>query len=181
MISNELDSLDGGQQFESHLAYYLRVFEVYDVNDYGHDHGRLGNLRRDLQRASDTSENDEKGEFMEKNEESGREKGKTASGIDENLAGLLCYLCGFVTGIIFMLIEKDNRFIRFHALQSIFVSVGIIILNWFLNLIPLLGFIISFFIMLGAFVLWIVLMTKAYQGQRYKLPIIGDMVEKQLK
>lgn len=118
---------------------------------------------------------------MDRHEQSGREKGTTSSGMDENLAGVLCYLCGFITGIIFMVIEKENRFVRFHALQSIFVSAAIIILNLVINPIPILGLIISIFIMLAAFVLWIVLMMKAYQGQWFKLPIIGDMAEKQLK
>jgi len=107
-------------------------------------------------------------------------KGKTASGLDENLAGLLCYVFGFITGVIFLLIEKDNRFVRFHALQSIFVSVAIFVLNIALNLIPFLGFLLSSLLMIAALVVWIVLMVKAYQGQRFKLPIIGDMVEKQM-
>lgn len=108
-------------------------------------------------------------------------KGKTDSGLDQNLAGLLCYLFGLVTGIIFMLIEKENRFVRFHALQSIFVSVALIIVNTLLNFVPLLGFILSFFVTLGAFILWIFLMMKAYQGHMFKLSIFGDMAEKQLK
>lgn len=118
---------------------------------------------------------------MERNEQTERAKSKTSSGLDENIAGLLCYLCGFVTGIIFILIEKENRFVRFHALQSMFISAAVIILNLILNLIPLLGLIVGFFIMLAAFALWIVLMVKAYQGHWFKLPIIGDMAEKYLK
>jgi len=108
-------------------------------------------------------------------------QGKTSSGLDENVAGLLCYVFGIVTGVIFMLIEKENRFVRFHALQSIFVSAAIIVLNIAVNLVPLLGMLISFLLSAAAFILWIVLMVKAYQGQMFKLPIIGDMAEKQLK
>jgi uncharacterized membrane protein len=118
---------------------------------------------------------------LESNDEPKTAKGKTESGLDANIAGLLCYFFGFITGIIFLLIEKENRFVRFHALQSIFVSAAIIALNIVLNVIPLLGLLLSFIVMAAAFILWIILMVKAYQGQWFKLPIIGEMVEKQLK
>jgi len=49
-------------------------------------------------------------------------KSKTALGIDENIEGLLCYVLGFITGILFLVLEKDNKFIRFHAMQSIVTS-----------------------------------------------------------
>jgi uncharacterized membrane protein len=106
---------------------------------------------------------------------------KTSSGMDENLAGLLSYLVGFVTGIIFLLIEKESRFVRFHALQSIFVFVALFVLNIVLSFIPFIGWAISLIIAPLSFVLWIVLMIQAYQGKLFKLPIIGDMVEKQLE
>lgn len=108
-------------------------------------------------------------------------KGKTSSGLDENLAGLLCYLFGVITGIIFLLIEKDNRFVRFHALQSIFTFAAIMLFIMIINIIPLLGFLISMLMAPFSMVLWIFLMVKAYQGKWFKLPIIGDLVEKQLK
>ena len=105
----------------------------------------------------------------------------TGSGLDQNLAGLLCYLLGFITGIIFLLIEKDNRFVKFHALQSIFISVAIFIVNMVLSVIPLIGWLVSLLMSPLILILWIVLMMKAYQGKMFKLPIIGDMVEKQMK
>lgn len=108
-------------------------------------------------------------------------KGKTASGLDENLAGLLCYLFAFVTGIIFLLIEKENRFIRFHALQSIFTFAAIFVVSIVLNVIPLLGLIVSILLAPLSLILWIVLMVKAYQGKWFKLPLVGDLAEKQLK
>lgn len=108
------------------------------------------------------------------------EKKKTSSGMDENVAGLLCYLVGFITGIIFLVIEKENRFVRFHALQSIFVFVGIFILSTVLSFIPLIGWAIGLLISPLTLVLWILLMYQAYSGKWFKLPIIGDMVEKQL-
>jgi uncharacterized membrane protein len=112
-----------------------------------------------------------------------------AAGLQDNLAGALCYLGSFITGIIFLAIApyNQNRFIRFHAFQSIFFAVAwfafwmanmilTMILPWSLTVVlSMLGLVVW----LGGFVLWIVLMLKAYQGQRFKLPIIGDMAEKQ--
>lgn len=102
---------------------------------------------------------------------------KTSTGLDENVAGLLCYLVGWITGIIFVLIEQENRFIRFHAIQSIIVfgscSVASAILSW----IPFIGIFFGAVIGILAFVLWIVLMVKAYQGTKYKLPVAGDLAE----
>lgn len=108
-------------------------------------------------------------------------KGKTSNGLDENLAGLLCYLFGFITGIIFLLIEKDNRFVRFHALQSIFTFAALFVVSMVINVIPLLGLLVSILLMPVSLILWIVLMVKAYQGKWFKLPVIGDLAEKQLK
>lgn len=108
------------------------------------------------------------------------EIGKTSSGMDANLAGLLCYALTFVTGIIFLLIEKDNRFVRFHAFQSIFTFGGLFVASLVLNIIPLLGLLISLLLMPVWLILWIVMMVKAYQGKWFKLPIVGDLAEKQL-
>lgn len=107
--------------------------------------------------------------------------GKTASGLDAPLAGLLCYLLGFVSGIIFLLIEKENRYVRFHALQSIFTFGALFIVGTVINVIPLLGLLINILMMPISMILWIFLMVKAYQGKWFKLPIVGDLAEKQLK
>ena len=103
---------------------------------------------------------------------------KTSTGLAENVAGLLCYVLGWITGIIFLLLEKENKFVRFHAFQSIYVfgvlTIASIILGW----IPVLGFLLSSVISIIGFILWIVLMIKAYQGYKYKLPWAGDFAEK---
>ncbi len=103
---------------------------------------------------------------------------KTSTGLEENIAGLLCYVLGWVSGLILYLIETENRFVRFHAVQSIIVfgiiNIIIIIFGW----IPWFGWVVSSFIGGLAFVLWVVLMYKAYQGTMYKLPISGDLAEK---
>nr|WP_255647946.1 DUF4870 domain-containing protein [Pseudalkalibacillus hwajinpoensis] len=106
---------------------------------------------------------------------------KTSSGLEENVAGLLAYVLGFVTGIIFLLIEKENKFVRFHAMQSIVVFGAFFIASLVLNVIPVIGTIVSVLILPPlSLIVWIVLMVKAYQGNRYKLPVAGDFSEKQL-
>lgn len=108
------------------------------------------------------------------------EKAKTSLGITENLEALLCYALGWITGLIFLLVEKDNAFVRFHALQSL-VTFGVLhVAAMVIVIIPFLGVLISMLISIGAFILWIVMMIKAYKGERYKLPVVGDFVEKQL-
>lgn len=103
---------------------------------------------------------------------------KTSTGLDENVAGLLCYVVGWITGLVFILIEKENKFVRFHAVQSIIVfgilTLASIVIRW----IPIIGWVIGWLIGVLAVVLWIVLMAKAYQGEKYKLPWAGDLAEK---
>ena len=105
---------------------------------------------------------------------------KTSTGLEANVAGLLCYVLGWISGLVFILIEKENKFVRFHAMQSIIVfgvlSVASIVLRW----IPFLGLVIVPLIGLLGLVLWIVLMVKAYQGEKYKLPWAGNLAEKQV-
>ena len=109
-------------------------------------------------------------------------KAKTSMNLDENVAGALCYVLGWVTGIIFYIMEKDNKFVRFHAMQSIIVFLPLFIIigifQWTLWFIPFVGWVISWLIGILGFILWLVLMLKAYQGEKFKLPVVGDMAEK---
>jgi uncharacterized membrane protein len=109
--------------------------------------------------------------------------GSTTS-LEPNIAGFLCYLFGWITGLIFILIEKENKFVRFHAMQSI-VTFGALTVVWIVLSIlkAVVGLDALFWILQGiawilGLVLWIVLMVKAYQGERCKLPIAGDIAEK---
>jgi len=103
---------------------------------------------------------------------------KSSTGLDENVAGLLCYVLGWISGLVFVLIEHNSKFVRFHAMQSICVfgaiTVAMIILGW----IPFIGFAISVIIYIIGFILWVFLMIKAYQGVKYKLPWSGNFAEK---
>lgn len=108
-----------------------------------------------------------------------KDLGKTSLGIDANIAGLLCYLGGFITGILFYVLEKQNRFVRFHAMQSIVAFGGLLVLQIAVGFLPFLGFILPL-ISLASFILWVLLMIKAYQGEMFKLPVLGDLAEKQI-
>jgi uncharacterized membrane protein len=109
---------------------------------------------------------------------------KTSTGLEANVAGLLCYVLGWVSGLVFILIEKENKFVRFHAVQSIVVFGGLTIIQ---IVISILGIIIPFFFVLTyivwllGVVLWIVLMVKAYQGTMFKLPWAGNFAEEKTK
>ncbi|HTN26385.1 MAG TPA: DUF4870 domain-containing protein [Burkholderiales bacterium] len=105
---------------------------------------------------------------------------KTSSGMDQNVAGLLCYVAGWITGLIFFLIEKENRFVRFHAMQSIITFGGLTVLSIALGMIPFVNLVVLPILGILQLILWIVLMVKAYQGQLFKLPVIGDMAEKNI-
>ena len=87
----------------------------------------------------------------------------------------------WVSGLVFLVIEKENQFVRFHAMQSIVAFGSITLVQIVLSFIPIIGWILSWLIWALSIVLWIVLMAKAYQGQRYKLPWAGNFAEKQLK
>jgi len=115
----------------------------------------------------------------------------TAIGLPQNLAAVLCYVFGWISGIIFMIVEKENKFVRFHAMQSILTFGG---LTWLFSLafaislllidVPNLGPIVWLFWVVGwlwvllVVILWIVLMIKAYQGNHFQLIWVGNFAEK---
>ena len=107
--------------------------------------------------------------------------GKSSTGLAENTAGLLCYVLGWIGGIVFLLLERESDFVRFHAIQSIVVfgvlSAAIRVISW----IPLIGWMIGAGLGIVCFVLWIILMVKAGQGKRYKIRWAGDFAEKWVK
>lgn len=122
---------------------------------------------------------------------------KSSTGLDENVAALLSYIFGWLSGLIFFLIEKDSRLVRFHAMQSLLLSGGgfvILIALWIFIVLSsliigqisgILSFLVSMVLGLLATVVGIGLVVgaiisliKAYQGQYFKLPVIGNMAEK---
>jgi len=104
---------------------------------------------------------------------------KTAGGLDENLAAALAYGLGWITGAAFLLVEPTNKFVRFHALQSV-LAFGGLSLAWIVVMatIPFLGWLIGLVVIPWLSVgLWLFLMYKAYRGERYKLPFVGDIAD----
>lgn len=112
------------------------------------------------------------------------EGGTTSMGIDPKLAGLLAYLLGVISGLIIFLIEKEHQEVRYHAAQSIIVSVALIAANiavGIISIVPVVGWIIglvgSLVLGLGGLALWIYLMIQGYQLNHVRLPVAGDMAE----
>lgn len=112
-----------------------------------------------------------------------------ASGMTDNVAAALCYVLGVITGILFLVLApyNQNKFVRFHSFQAIFFHLAFIaliiaetivtmILPWSLSMIASL---LAMVVWLAGVATWILLLVKAYQGERFKLPVIGDLAEKQ--
>jgi uncharacterized membrane protein len=103
---------------------------------------------------------------------------------NQKFSAALTYLLWFVTGVIFLLIEKKDKFIRFHAYQStatFIIVVGLLIFGLILSPIPFLGALFNLIVWMGGIILWIVLMYRAFQGEKYKLPYVGQWAEKQVE
>jgi len=113
-------------------------------------------------------------------------------GMSDDLAGALCYLFGFITGILFLVLTpyNQNRTIRFHAFQSIFLTVAwvalwivVSIVTLIFRVIPFLGFfiylVLHFAMGIGGLILWLYMMFKTYNGEKIVLPVVGPMADKQ--
>ena len=104
---------------------------------------------------------------------------KTSTGLEENFASLLCYLVGWITGFIFLLIETENKIVRFHAIQSIIVFGIITIVDAIIWILPHpVDRTLNWILWAIAAIFWVVLMYKAYQGEKFKIPVAGDQAEK---
>jgi uncharacterized membrane protein len=106
-------------------------------------------------------------------------QGKSSTGLDANVAAALTYLVGFITGVVFLAVEKDNRFVRFHAWQSTMVFGALFLIQVVLT-ITVVGWVLMAPLFLVQLVIWVLCMIKAFQGEMFKLPVIGEMAEKQL-
>ena len=123
--------------------------------------------------------------------------GKSSTGMDENVAALLSYIFTWVSGLVFFLIEKDSRFVRFHAMQAILLGAGAAVLGivlwiaWVVlaiimamvsevlaSLVGLVVGLLIFVFYIAILVAWVMCLIKAYQSQYFKLPVIGNFAEK---
>lgn len=102
---------------------------------------------------------------------------KTALNVDENVASLLCYLLGWVSGLAIILIEKKNETVRFNAMQSIIVFGGITVFSIVLGTLQMFVAVLLPLINIIGVILWIVLMVKSYQGEKVILPLASDLAK----
>lgn len=127
---------------------------------------------------------------------SGQNPGTSSTGLQENLAALLTYIFIPITSIIFLVIEKSSRLVRFHAMQALLLGVGMFVLMIVLSVVTavilgvaaatsgtlatIVGLISTLFwlvLPLGMLLVWVLCLVKAYQGQMFKLPLIGNIAE----
>ncbi|MDH7593904.1 MAG: hypothetical protein QHG99_06085, partial [Methanomicrobiales archaeon] len=106
-------------------------------------------------------------------------------GLEENVASAATYLLGWLTGILFFVVEKENKTVRFHAVQSTILFIGLNVLYWIFSgmfVFPwgMWAFIymINLLISIVIFVAWLFLMYKAYTGEKFKVPVVGEIAEK---
>jgi uncharacterized membrane protein len=104
---------------------------------------------------------------------------ETGTGLSPNVAGLLCYVLGWISGIVFLVIEKKSKFVKFHAWQSIMTFGVLMVVYLILFWIPILGWVLGILISILSLVLWIILMIQAGTGKMWKLPWVGNWAEKQ--
>ena len=123
--------------------------------------------------------------------------GKSSTGLDENVAALLSYVFGWISGLIFFLMEKDSRLVRFHGMQSILLNVSALVVGivlwvaWVVvaivlamvsdvlaSLVSIVFGLLIFVFYIGILVAWVMCLIKAYQKQYFKLPVLGNFAEK---
>ncbi|WP_439026736.1 DUF4870 domain-containing protein [Haloarchaeobius sp. DT45] len=118
---------------------------------------------------------------------------KTSLGVDENVAGALAYVFGVISGVVVFVLESENQFVRFHAAQSIVLSVAIFVASFALAMVNLilglaiggiLGGLVSLVLSLvglvlgfGAFALWLYMLFKTYQGETVRLPVVAGIAD----
>jgi uncharacterized membrane protein len=106
---------------------------------------------------------------------------KSTIGLDENIAALLAYLLGWISGLVFFVIEKQSDFVRFHAAQSIVTFGGLMCMSIVAPVIPFIGGLLSLLLAGASFGLWLYLMIMAFQGRRLELPLAGELARKLMR
>ena len=105
-------------------------------------------------------------------------------GLSENVAGMLAYVLGFISGIVVLVLEKDNKVVRFHALQSTiwfaFLAILGAVVGTVIGWIPIIGSLVTTAIGIVVFASWIFLMVMTVVGNKFSIPLIGDVVDAQI-
>ncbi len=107
--------------------------------------------------------------------------GKSSLNMSENVAALIAYLFGWLSGLIIFLLEKESRFVRFHALQSLIFFGAMSLILGVLGRIPVIGWVFAVVGGIATFGYWIIGMIKAYQGELFRFPVVGDIAAGQIK
>lgn len=98
---------------------------------------------------------------------------KTSIGLNENIVAVLCYLGFWMTGVLFLFVEKENKFVRFHAIQSAMVFMILTAIVFLIGWIPYVGWLLADFAGFFSLFLWALFMFMAWRGSRLKVPVIG--------
>jgi len=117
---------------------------------------------------------------MKPSETTAKPEAESSTGLSANVAGLLCYVAGWITGIVFIVLEKKSIFVKFHAWQSIMTFGVLTVASIILSLIPIIGGVLGTIIGVLCFILWIILIIQAGTGRMWKVPWAGDWAEKQI-
>ena len=110
-----------------------------------------------------------------------RGRSRSGTGLEPHLAATLAYVLGAISGIAVLVIEKQDRFVRFHAMQSTITFLSVAVLHFILIGVPIIGWALYLPFIVGVALLWVLLMYNAFNGKMYKLPYIGDFAEQQTR
>ncbi|MBP2030887.1 putative membrane protein [Methanohalophilus levihalophilus] len=105
---------------------------------------------------------------------------QTSLGLNENLVAVLCYVGFWITGILFLLIEKNNRFVQFHAMQSILTFLPLTLIVYAVGWVPFVGWLFADFLGFFSMFLYLVLIVMAWRGSKFRLPISGKIAYKEV-
>ncbi len=110
-----------------------------------------------------------------------RSASTSSTGLNSNLAAALAYLFGCISGIVLLIVERDDRYVRFHAMQSTLTFLAALALTMIAGSLPVIGWLLRSVLSFATAVIWVFLIYKAFIGERYKLPYIGEMAERQIQ
>ena len=102
-------------------------------------------------------------------------------GIPANVAAALAYVFGALSGVVILILERDNSFVRFHAWQSIITFLGALVVSLLLSSFPVVGWLLNIGFSTGLLAIWVLLIFKAFTGEKFKLPYVGEIAEKQIR
>ncbi len=104
----------------------------------------------------------------------------SSTGLNSNVAAVFAYLLGFISGVTMLIIEREDRYVRFHALQSVLVFLAALVATMIAASVPAVGWLLKSLLSVATAVVWVFLMFKAFSGERYKVPYIGEIADRQI-